>query len=200
MYLPTLLASSLVLALTRLWTLNPVCRQERRRLTHSGLRSSLRTRSARTSRAKIDPVAKCLDGRDDSGRKLAPGQGFEVTDQGPEGQAAKIPQEPAFVLEEDTKHLGDGEDDLAVGDMQEEFLRHPLAPLLKPLGVTGGAEPAGAAGEHQEALLATVGTADAGKPAAGVAVIEASLRGAKRRGNLMPFARHSEITTAFQAS
>jgi hypothetical protein len=62
-------------------------------------------------RVKIDPVPKGLDGRDDAGRKRAPGQDLEVTDQGPEGAAAKIPQEPALELEEDPQHLGDGEDD-----------------------------------------------------------------------------------------
>jgi len=34
-------------------------------------------------RVKIDPVPKGLDGRDDAGRKRAPGQDLEVTDQGP---------------------------------------------------------------------------------------------------------------------
>ena len=45
--------------------------------------------------------------------------------------AAKIPQEPALVLEEDPQHLGDGKDDLAMGDIQKECLPHPLAPFLK---------------------------------------------------------------------
>jgi hypothetical protein len=49
-------------------------------------------------------------------------------------------------------------------------------------------------------LLPIVRTADAGEPAARVAAVEASLRGAKRRGNLMPFPRHHEITTALRAS
>jgi len=46
-------ASTLVVARTRLWSEKPVCCQERMRSAHSGLRSSLRTRSAKTSRAKI---------------------------------------------------------------------------------------------------------------------------------------------------
>ena len=53
MYFPTRSASGFVLARTRLWTLKPVCRQERMRSAHSGLSSSLRTRNPRTSRAKI---------------------------------------------------------------------------------------------------------------------------------------------------
>jgi len=35
------------------WTLNPVCRQDRIRAAHSGLKSPLLTRNARTSRPKI---------------------------------------------------------------------------------------------------------------------------------------------------
>ena len=89
---------------------------------------------------KIDPVPKCLDDGDDARRKRAPGHNFEITGQGPEGQAAKIPQEPALVLEEDPKHPGDGEDHLAVGDIQEKLLPHPLAPFLEPLGMTRRAE------------------------------------------------------------
>jgi len=39
---------------------------------------------------------------------------------------------------------------------QEKLLLHPLAPFLKPLGMTRRAEAAGATGEHQEPLLTTV--------------------------------------------
>jgi hypothetical protein len=38
--------------------------------------------------------------------------------------------------------------------------------------MAGGAEPAGAAGKHDEPLLATVRTPDPGKPAARVAAVE----------------------------
>jgi len=57
---------------------------------------------------KIDPVPKCLNGRDDSGRKLAPGYNLEVTGQGPEGQTAEPPEEPAVIFEEDAEHLNYG--------------------------------------------------------------------------------------------
>jgi len=43
-------------------------------------------------------------------------------------------KELALELEEETQHLGDREDDLAVGDIEEERLPHPLAPLA-PGGV-----------------------------------------------------------------
>jgi hypothetical protein len=60
-------------------------------------------------------------------------------------------------------------------DIQEKCLPHPLAPLLLPLGMAGGAEPAAAAGEHQEVFRMAVGTADAGEPAARVAAVEIAL-------------------------
>jgi len=44
MYLPTRSASAFVLALTKLWTLKPLCRQERILSARSGLSSSLRIR------------------------------------------------------------------------------------------------------------------------------------------------------------
>jgi hypothetical protein len=84
---------------------------------------------------KIDPVAEGLDSGNDPRRKRAPGHNLEITGQGPEGAAAKIPQEPALVLEEDPQHLGDGKDDLAMGDIQKECLPHPLAPFLKAFSV-----------------------------------------------------------------
>jgi hypothetical protein len=47
MSFPTRSALSLVLALTRLWTLKPVYRQERTRSAHSGLRNSRPTSIAK---------------------------------------------------------------------------------------------------------------------------------------------------------
>jgi hypothetical protein len=87
----------------------------------------------------------------------------------------KISQKPAVVLEEDPQHPGDGEDNLAVGNIQKKLFSHPLAPLLKPLGVAGGTKSSGATGKHHEALLPTFRTADAGKSAAGVAAVEIAL-------------------------
>ena len=88
---------------------------------------------------------------------------------------AELPQQPAVVLEEYPQHPGDGEDDLAVGDIEEQSFPHPLAPLFQALSVAGGAKPAGPAGEHQEVFRVAVGTADAGKPAARVAAVQVAL-------------------------
>jgi hypothetical protein len=46
--------------------------------------------------------------------------------------------------------------------------------LLKGLGLTGGADPTGAAGEVGEKFRTTVWTADLGEPAVGVAAIQIS--------------------------
>jgi len=62
-----------------------------------------------------------------------------------------------------------------VRDIEKECLPHPFAPLLQPLRVAGEAEPPGAAGEHDQPLLATVGTADAGKPATRIAAVKVAL-------------------------
>ncbi len=67
-------------------------------------------------------------------------------------------------------HLGP-----ALGGDSPELLPHPLAPLLQPLGMAGGAEATGAAGKHKEVFSPTVGTADAGKPAARIAAVQVAL-------------------------
>jgi hypothetical protein len=76
-----------------------------------------------------------------------------------------FPQELTLELEEHPEHLRDREDHLTIRDIQEERLSHPLTPFLQPFGMVGMTEPAGAAGEHQEAFRVAVLTADAGKPA-----------------------------------
>jgi hypothetical protein len=53
-----------------------------------------------------------------------------------------------LVLEEDPEHFGDAEDDLPVGDIQEESLLHAFAPFLKAFGMARGEEPPSAAREH----------------------------------------------------
>jgi hypothetical protein len=123
---------------------------------------------------EIYPGPECLDGGDHSGHNVSACHKFEITDEGAESAEAKLPQQLPVVLEEYPEHPGDGEDDLAVGDIEEQSFPHLLAPFLQPLGMAGGAKPAGTAGEHQEVFRVAVGTADAGEPAARVAAIEVS--------------------------
>jgi hypothetical protein len=44
---------------------------------------------------------------------------------GAESREAELTQELSVILEEDPEHLGDGEDDLAGGDIKQELLPHP---------------------------------------------------------------------------
>ncbi len=87
MYFSTRSASAFGLARTKLLTLKPVCRQERIRSAHSGLNSSLRTRSARTSRAKIS-----------AGQRLRPlaeqFRGGASQNEKTDGEAGPIDQHP----------------------------------------------------------------------------------------------------------
>jgi hypothetical protein len=96
------------------------------------------------------------------------GYGLEVFEEGLDNRPAKSPHKPALILEENVQHPGDREDNLAVRDIQKECLPHPLAPFLQPLGMTRGAETSGAAGKHQNPLLATAGTAYSGKTTLGI--------------------------------
>ena len=126
-------------------------------------------------RVEVDPVAKCLDGSNHSGHNVSACHEFEITDEGAESRVAEGAQQPTVILEEYPQHFGDGEDDLAVGDIQEKLLSHPFAPLLQALGMARRTKPAGTAGEVEEKFRTTVRTADAGKPAAGVAAVEVTL-------------------------
>jgi len=105
---------------------------------------------------KIDPVSEGLENGDDPRPKRSPGHNLEVTAQGPEGRAAEIAQEAAIELEEDPQPLGDGEDDLAMRDIQEKRIPHPLRPFLDALGMAGRAESPGPAGEHDQPLFGAV--------------------------------------------
>jgi len=59
-----------------------------------------------------------------------------------------------------------------MGDIQEKFLPHPLAPLLNPLGMARRTESACLAGKHQQPLFPTVRAPDAGKAAHRIATVE----------------------------
>ncbi len=92
-------------------------------------------------RMKIDAIAERLDGGDNPGLKRRPRHGLKIKEKRPLGTAAKIPQEPAFELEENPEHLGNREDHLAVRNIQKKRLSNPFTPFLKPLGMTGTISP-----------------------------------------------------------
>ncbi len=72
-------------------------------------------------------------------------------------------EELSLEAEKKTQHLGDSEDDLTVGNIQEKLFPHPLSPLLTTLGMTRWTESASLAGKHKQPLFSTVRTPDAGK-------------------------------------
>ena len=73
------------------------------------------------------------------------------------------------------QRLGDGEDDLAVRDIQHKLLLHPFSPFLKPLGMAGGAEPTGAAGKVEKEFSIAVSATNPGKSALGIASVQIAL-------------------------
>ena len=59
-------------------------------------------------------LSERLDDGHNTRAKLCCGDSPEVFKESLDGHSAELSQKPAFVLEEDAQHLGDGEDDLAV--------------------------------------------------------------------------------------
>jgi len=78
----------------------------------------------------------------------------------------------ALVAEEEAEYLGDGEDHLAVGNIQQKLFSQPFAPFLPSLSMTRGTETSGFATEGQEAFLPAVRTPNPGKPAHRVAAVQ----------------------------
>jgi hypothetical protein len=126
-------------------------------------------------RVEVDPVAEGLDGDDDAGNERLARQRLKIDREGLDRRPAKLPQEPAPVLEEDPQRLGDRQHHLAVRHAKKQGLPHPLAPLLPALGVAGGAEAAGLAGERQQMFTVAVRAADPGEARARIAAVEIAL-------------------------
>ena len=89
---------------------------------------------------KINPASKRLYHGDNAWGKLSASNGLEVFQKGLFPAETESGEKRAFVFEEYSQHLGDGEDDLAVRDIEKKLLPHPLSPLFPPFGMTGRAE------------------------------------------------------------
>jgi len=123
-------------------------------------------------RVEIDAVPEGLDDGDNPRLERRPGRSLQIEEKRPFGTAAKIPQELPLELEEHPEHLRDDEDHLTMRDVEKERLPHPLAPLLKPLGMARRAKPSGFAGKHQKMFRPAAWTPDPGKSAAGIAAVK----------------------------
>jgi hypothetical protein len=89
-----------------------------------------------------------------------------------DGSQAERGKKRSSETEEQTQHFGNGEDHLTMGNIEEKFFPHPLTPFLTSLGMTRWAESACLAGKHEETLLPTVWTPDAGKSTLRVAAVK----------------------------
>lgn len=89
--------------------------------------------------------------------------------------AAEFSRGTVVELEEEAQHLWISEDDLAVRDIEEECLPHPLAPLLQALRIKGGIKSAGATGEHQKTFFGAMERGEVGESAARVAAVKVEL-------------------------
>jgi len=98
----------------------------------------------------VEERAERLDGGDDSGDgvALSEGRAQELTER-LVGDAGEHPEEMAVVEEPGAEPLGQGEDVLAVGNVDEDLLE-PVAPDEEPLGVTAWTEVARLAAERDE--------------------------------------------------
>jgi len=121
---------------------------------------------------KINPVAKCLNSRDDTGLEIVSRYGPEIEKNRSDSTAAKFPEKLALEFEEYPKHLRDREDDLAVRNIKEERLAHPLTPLLQSFGVARRTEAARLTGKRQQMFRPAAWAADPGESAAGIAAVE----------------------------
>jgi hypothetical protein len=88
------------------------------------------------------------------------------------GWKSKRIEELSLETEEKTQHLGNGENHLTMGNIQQKFLSHPLAPFLPAFGMTRWTESASLTGKHQQPLFPTVRAPDAGKPAHRIAAVK----------------------------
>ena len=93
------------------------------------------------------------------------------------GQAGEITEEPAIEAEEETEALGDGEDELAVGDGGRRPRRRASAMTQGALLVTARAQAAAAAGEGDEELVAARSAANPREAVTQVAAAEELRRG-----------------------
>jgi hypothetical protein len=126
-------------------------------------------------RMEIDAVSKGLDHGHYSRHKLKACGCVQEFHKCAHRRETEIIEELSLETEEKTQHLGNGEDNLTVKDIQEKFIPHPFAPFLPAFGVTRRTESACLAGKHQEPLFPTVRAPDSGKATHRIAAVEITL-------------------------
>ena len=121
-------------------------------------------------RVEDEVVAECVDSGD--GGEPSVGQaeaGAEGVAQRVDGGLEEQGEEVAAFAEDAAEHPGDGEDELAVGDLAADGGGDPGAGGADAAHVAGGAEVASLAGEGHQLLVSAVGTLEAGESGGEVA-------------------------------
>jgi hypothetical protein len=128
-------------------------------------------------------IAEGVDSRDGSdtavGKTEADAEGVL---EGGGGVVEKEGEELAAFAEDAAQDLGDGEDELAVGDFVADGGGDPLASGTGAALVAGGAEVAAFAGEGEEAFVAAVRALEAGEAGGEVTTTEEGLDGGRGVG------------------
>ena len=93
------------------------------------------------------------------------------------GGVEQVGEEVAALAEDAAQDLGDGKDELAVGDFVADGGGDPLASGTGAALVAGGAEVAAFAGEGEEALVAAIGALEAGEASGEVTAAKEGLDG-----------------------
>ena len=126
-------------------------------------------------RMEVDAISEGLDHSHHSWHELPAGDCVQELHKCPHRTETEVIEELSLEAEEQPQHLRNSKDNLAMRNIQKKLFSHPLAPILTALGMARWTESAGLAGKHQETLLPTVGTPDAGKAAHRIAAVEIAL-------------------------
>ena len=122
-------------------------------------------------------VAESVDSGDGSDAAVGEAEtGAEGVLEGGDGGVEENGEEVAAFAKDAAQHLGDGEHELAVGDLVADGGGDPLAGGADAALVAGGAE-AALAGECEEAFVAAVGALEASEAGGEVAAAEEGLDG-----------------------
>jgi len=82
-------------------------------------------------RVEIDSPAEGLNDSDDSRRQFCAGEDFKIIQKRSDPAATQVVLKWPLVFEEDTKHLWDDKNHLAVRHIEQKLFSYPLSPFEK---------------------------------------------------------------------
>ena len=129
-------------------------------------------------RVEDEVVAEGVDSGDGSDAAVGEAEaGAEGVLEGGGGSVEQVGEEVAAFAEDAAQDLGEGEDELAVGDLVADGVGDPFAKGASATLVACGAEVAAFAGEGEEAFVAAVRALETGEAGCEVAATEEGLDG-----------------------